>query len=94
MIHLSFVLINPFSTQFENVYEKSGKTFIPHKFWEFGIYKDNSIFKGSFKFSIREDHAGFEFDFGLLGWDIIFMIYDNRHWDYESDCWETYEENK
>jgi hypothetical protein len=91
MIHLSFNLSNPFSNRFGGVYEKFGKTWMPHKFWEFNIYKDNSIFKGSFKFSIREDHAGFEFDFGLLGWSVEYRFYDSRHWNYENDCWETYE---
>jgi hypothetical protein len=94
MINFYFVLSNPFSERFNVVYEKSGKTWIPHKFWELGINKTNSILECWFKFSIKEDHAGLNFDFGILGWNVKFLIYDNRHWDYENDCWETYEENK
>ena len=91
MINFYFVLSNPFSERFNVVYEKSGKTWMPHKFWEFSIHKDNSILKGWFKFSIREDHAGFNFNFGILGFGVDFVIYDNRHWDDEKECWEDKE---
>ncbi len=94
MINLCFVLSNPFSNRFGGVYEKSGKTWMPNKFWELGVYKTNSIILFTFNFTIRGDHAGLKFDFGILGLDINFMIYDNRHWDYDNDCWETYEGNK
>lgn len=88
MINFYFVLSNPFSERFRVVYGKSGKTLISHKFWEFNIHKSNSILEVWFKFSIREDHAGLNFDFGLLGWGVNFVIYDNRHWDDENECWE------
>lgn len=91
MINLSFNLFNPFSNRFEVVYETSGKTWNPHKFWEFNVYKDNSIIRLNFKFTIRTDHAGFGFDFDLLGYGIDFRFYDHRHWDYENNCWEVYE---
>ena len=94
MINLCFVLSNSFSNRFSGVYEKSGKIWMPNKFWELGIYKTNSIILFAFNFTIRGDHAVLNFDFGILGLDINFMIYDNRHWDYDNDCWETYEENK
>lgn len=91
MINFYFVLSNPFSERFGVVYEKSGKTLIPHKFWEFNIHKSNSFLEVWFKFSIREDHAGLNFDFGLLGWGVNFVIYDSRHWDDENECWEQQE---
>lgn len=89
IIDFYFVLSNPFSERFGVVYEKSGKTWMPHKFWEFAIHRDTSIFQCWFKFSIREDHAGLNFEFGLLGWCINFVIYDCRHWDDQNNCWET-----
>lgn len=94
MINFYFVLSNPFSERFNVVYEKSGKTWMPHKFWEFSVQKDNSILKGWFEFSVRKDHAGLNFEFGLFGWGVNFMLYDHRHWDDENNCWENYEEVK
>lgn len=37
---------------------------------------------------MRQDHAGFGFDFELFGWNIYYMFYDDRHWDYKNGCWE------
>lgn len=94
MIYLSFSFTNPFSNRFSAVYEKTGKTWNPHKFWEFSVQKDNSILKGWFEFTIRQDHAGLNFEFGILGWGVNFVLYDHRHWDDENNCWENYEEVK
>jgi hypothetical protein len=91
LIFLSFALINPFSTRFSSVYCKSGKTLMPHKFWEFGIYKTNAIIRCILEFTTRQDHAGFGVELDLLGWGIEFKVYDNRHWDDEKECWEVYE---
>jgi hypothetical protein len=41
-------------------------------------------------YGIREDHAGFEFIIGLLGYIVRFHIYDTRHWNYETNDWEHY----
>ena len=34
------------------------------------------------------DHAGPRFEIDILGLFFGIGIYDTRHWDYESDCWE------
>lgn len=97
MIYLSFDIKNPFSTKFSSFgYTKCGKTWMPHKFWEFEVYKTNSIIRFILDFTIRQDHAGTRFStFGielcLFGWDFEFRVYDNRHWNYENNCWEVYE---
>ena len=91
MIHLAFVLVNPFSERFSSVYNKTGKTWIPHRFWEFGVYKTNAIIRCILDFTIRQDHAGFCIELDLFGWGVEFRIYDSRHWDYENDCWKVYE---
>lgn len=88
MINLSFILSNPFSTTFSSVYEKSGKTWIPHKFWEFNVYKTSHLIDFTISYTMRQDHAGFETFIGLLGWSVEFRFYDSRHWDYENICWE------
>lgn len=91
MINLSFVITNPFSTRFSSVYCKSGKTWIPHKFWEFDVYKCNTIIRFFLYFKIRQDHAGFGMELGVFGLDFEFRVYDNRHWNSLENCWKVYE---
>ena len=88
MIYLSFTLSNPFSNRYTCVYEKTGKTWNPHKFWDFSICKSNSIIGFTFDFTMRQDHAGSGLDIGFLGWNIEYRFYDSRHWDYKNGCWE------
>ena len=91
MIYLSFVITNPFSPSFSKVYETSGKTWMPHRFWEFGVYKTNAIIRCIIDFTIRQDHAGFGMELDLFGWGVEFRVYDSRHWNVETECWEVYE---
>jgi len=89
MIFLSFSLSNPFSNRYTCVYEKSGKTWNPHKFWDLTICKSSSIIGFTFDFNTRQDHAGSGLDIGLFGWNVEYRFYDCRHWDYENNCWEN-----
>jgi hypothetical protein len=42
-------------------------------------------------FSVTEkDHAGWNFEIGLFGGIFVLSYYDTRHWDYENNCWEVY----
>ena len=91
MIYLSFSLSNPFSNRYTCVYENSGKTWNPHKFWEFEIYKNSSIIGFAFDLTMRQDHAGFSFGFELFGWGVDYRFYDSRHWIVEIECWEVYD---
>jgi len=88
MITLSLSLSNPFSNRYSVVYDKTGKTWNPHKFWDLSICKRSSIIGFTFDFTMRQDHAGFSLEIELFGWSIEYRVYDNRHWDYENGCWE------
>jgi len=88
MIYLSLSLSNPFSNRYSVVYEKIGKTWNPHKFWDLRICKKSSIIGFTFDFTMRQDHAGFSLEIELFGWSIEYRFYDNRHWDYKNGCWE------
>lgn len=37
------------------------------------------------------DHAGFKFEFNVLGLNFAISLCDNRHWDYINNCWEKHE---
>lgn len=39
-----------------------------------------------------QDHAGIRIEIGLLGLDLMLNLYDSRHWDYERETWQRYEE--
>jgi len=82
MININFSISNPLSRRFIIVKTWYGKTPFKNKFWEVQINKTNDIIKIAVDWTIRKDHAGLNVSFGLLGFDIIFVFYDQRHWDY------------
>jgi hypothetical protein len=79
VIGFNFDISNLFSDRFNCVYIKAGKTWFAHKFWELGIYENNSIISLNFSIKVREDHPGFYFCCALFGWGIDFEFYDSRH---------------
>jgi hypothetical protein len=36
------------------------------------------------------DHAGPRFELSILGWFFSLKLYDTRHWNYDKNRWETY----
>jgi hypothetical protein len=54
----------------------------------------DSWFEFNLKWTSKRDHAGPSFTLILL--KLIYFdvrIYDNRHWNYETDDWEVYDED-
>ena len=63
-----------------------------NKAWELEhTYYSGSLLDVDISLSVREHHAGFEITAGLFGYGIHFRIYDTRHWNYERNCYETYD---
>lgn len=63
-----------------------------HKYFQYQIETNNfneNPFELSASWTTRKDHAGFEFIFSIfkMFW-ICFSILDNRHWDFENECWK------
>jgi len=81
MIYIGFVLRNPFTQRFNIV--KDWVINVSKNFTiEVGIYKTNAIIGGSFGITgLKQDHRGFNFDLELLGYQLDFIFYDNRHAD-------------
>ena len=91
MIHLSLGLSNPFvANRFKNIFCKE-ESISENKAYCFEVYKDNDIISFSFNWNLRQDHAGVSMAIGLIGYEVSFQIYDTRHWDYEYNCWEEYD---
>jgi hypothetical protein len=84
MIHLNLSIANPFSTRWKPVFFKNG-TLLRHKAWEFNCYTTHYIIDVAIHYTRNCDHAGLQLEFGLLGLGLEFGIYDTRHWDYETD---------
>jgi hypothetical protein len=66
-----------------------------HKGWEiqWDHWGWDKILDLEIRLSLKgEDHAGFYFEFGLFGFSIMVNVYDSRHWDYDTNDWEIYDE--
>lgn len=93
MIYLNLNIRNPrWSERFQSIKCWHGSTPFKHKYWEVQILKNDNLLRFEFGFTIREDHAGANLELGLLGYEIHFTLYDNRHWNYEEGRWEIYDD--
>ena len=93
MINLRLELQNPWSKdRFKNLGCLHGRI-TKHKAWELEhTFYDGMIIDCDFKFSTKGDHAGLSIMLGLLVYGVHFTVYDTRHWDYENNCWQVYED--
>ena len=90
MILLRLNIRNPWGNDFKNVKYWSGNLPIKHKHWEFEILKSTDVLNLHFEITHRQDHAGLNLELALFGYGAHFMIYDNRHWNWETNSWENY----
>ena len=68
-----------------------GKTPLKHKCWEVEVIKIDSLLLFEVDINVRQDHAGANLEIGFAGHQIRFTFYDDRHWDYDKNCWENYD---
>lgn len=94
MIYFNFNIRNPWWDRFANIKVWSGETPIKHKYWEVQITKCDNLLRVEFETTTRQDHAGVRLELGLLGYEIDFTIYDNRHWNSEEGRWMFYTEEE
>jgi hypothetical protein len=90
------VYVNWFKESFEPIWNKSG-SITKRKHWELELYRDFSDLFGITvdTFCSGRDHAGPSIKLSLIGYTFHASIYDSRHWNYEANDWEVYnEENK
>ena len=68
-----------------------GKLF-GNKAWELEhSYMSTMLVDFDLLWSVRTDHAGVRLTVGILGYGVGFRIYDTRHWNYQRNCYETYD---
>lgn len=93
MIYFNINIRNPkWWDRFALINCKMGNTPFKNKFWEWQILKGPDLFRIEFEITTQQDHAGMNIELALLGYQIGFTIYDNRHWNYEENRWMVYTE--
>lgn len=93
MIYVNFNIRNPkWWNRFKLVKVWMGGTPIKNKYWECQINKTDSLFRFEFEVTTQQDHAGVNIELGLIGYEIHFTFYDNRHWNQEKHRWMIYTE--
>lgn len=88
MLLLQFNIKNPFSDRWSLVNSWAGITPFKNKFWEIQINKSSDIVAFELKFTTRQDHAGLFVMTALFGFELMFNLYDSRHWNYIDKKWE------
>ena len=62
--------------------------------WEISLQSPiYDFFEFALRWDRKVDHAGLHFRFGVLWFEFTWDLYDFRHWNYDTDAWETYDEN-
>ena len=91
---LLFNILNPFKKFAQKFYSYSWywvKRLTENKSFEIETFVDSEhLFQLQFCFRFTgRDHAGPSFELVLFCVGLAMRIYDNRHWDYETNDWEV-----
>jgi len=78
--------------RFANIKNWCWETPFKHKFVEVEVLKLDNLLRFEFQVTTQQDHAGFNIELGLFGYEVHFTFYDNRHWNYEEGRWKIYTE--
>lgn len=84
MIYVNIGLSNPWGKPFSNLWNRSGRL-TENKSWEVELLQGRQLIGFEISYTMRQSHAGFNLELALLGYSVSYMIYDNRHWDYETN---------
>ena len=89
MINLKFAIEYPFTRgSFNNIFNRGWSTPFKHKHFELEVLQDcEYLLHFNFDWTTRCDHAGVRLELGLFGYELMFHLYDSRHWDYDTNSW-------
>ena len=90
MIQCNFTLYNPWTNTWKILWNKSS-SIGKYKAVEFNGYRTNRIIDLDLDLRFRGDHAGARIMLGLLGYSVELHFYDTRHWNWDTNTWETYD---
>ena len=89
MINLKFAIEYPFTRgSFNHIFNRGWSTPFKHKHFEIEVLQDcEYLLHFNFNWTTRCDHAGGKLQLGLFGYELMFHLYDSRHWDYHANTW-------
>ena len=67
---------------------------VKNKYWEVQVCNEFATdpFNFQVRYSTKGDHAGLYLSLEVFGYMFAFMILDSRHWNYDTNEWEQYDE--
>ena len=89
MINLKFAIEYPLTrVSFNHIFNRVWGTPFNHKYLEIEVFQDcENLLHFNFDWTTRCDHAGIKLELGLFGYELMFHLYDSRHWDYHANTW-------
>ena len=94
MISFNFNIRNPYSNTFKNLWCRAYKTPFTNKSIELEVTQDFTLITFMFNWTVRQSHAGLDFEVGLFGYNVRFNFYDNRHWNTKKGRYYMYDEKE
>lgn len=92
MIYLGFDISWPFKESKQKDYFYKCWKVTKNKSLEIQFSRmGNSLIGATFRYSIKEDHAGFLFDISLFHRMLNVTFSDNRHWNYDAGRYVNYD---
>jgi hypothetical protein len=55
--------------------------------FEIEVWQCEYLLHFNFDWTTRCDHAGVKLELGVFGYELMFHLYDSRHWDYHANTW-------
>ena len=88
-MNIHYNIINEKAVDVFKSYVSKSYQLTKHKYFEIEIYSyDWYLFEFTFGVAFSgKDHAGIDFDLGILGKYISLKMYDHRHWDLTTNEW-------
>lgn len=87
MIDIHLGLRNPYSERWHSLFSRTYALPIQHKHLEINLERNSDIIVLNLRITHRQSHAGIFLNLAILGYSVLFNMYDDRHWDYENNCW-------
>lgn len=93
MLYFNFKITNPFRAEVSRSYFCIFKSLTKNKHIEVeSTYHSQTLFQFEVDVSfIGKDHAGVSLDLTIFHRNLRVVFYDSRHWNYDTQTWEIYE---
>jgi hypothetical protein len=80
MINFNFAVRNPWSQRFDVVLLRTGQLLSPFWHWELQINRVSDLVSLHCDLRYRQDHQGIFLSLALVSFEVIFTVYDSRHY--------------